>query len=138
MDRLTNLARRESRSVILWYCLFHAAAIVAWWGWLVFDPLCFVYFWPESLGLVSLRLLMVGHLVTYVGIGLLVSLLAYCDSASLKPWLWAILGGFTYATAVSISASVFTDESSVGVMLMGMPWLGFLHIVGSDAHGSIW
>lgn len=132
MERLTNFARREIRTVIVWYCFLQAAAVIAWWSWLILDPSSFVYFWPESLGFVSLRLLMIGDLVTYVGLGGMVGLLAYRDSAWIKPWLWAMLGGITYATAVSVSASVLTGEGSLGAMIMGMSWLGFLHIVGAE------
>jgi protein-S-isoprenylcysteine O-methyltransferase Ste14 len=125
-------AHEEIRQVIVWYCILQGVAVLIWWILLYLFPSVQFYFWPEKLGESSLRVLMFGDLFVYCGLGGVVAWLAHRNSEIMRLGLWAMFGGITYATSLSLSASFMTSEAVLGATLMGMSWLGFLHLVAAE------
>lgn len=125
-------AHEAIRHVIIWYCTLQAVAVLIWWILLYVFPDSQSYFWPEKLGVSSLHVLMCGDLLTYCGVGIAVAWLARLNSDKMRLGLWAMFGGITYATSLSLSASLMTGEAVLGATLMGMSWLGFLHLVAAE------
>ena len=115
--------------VVAWYCLLQACAVLIWWTSLLMFPSITFYFWPESLGFDALNALLVSDLSIYVGLGFCVSWLAFHRFHILRLGLWSMLGGITYATLISFSATLSTGQAVSGAILMGMSWLGFAHLV---------
>lgn len=125
-------AHEAIRHVVAWYCTLQAVAVLIWWILLYLFPNSQIYFWPEKLGRSSLHVLMCGDLLIYCGVGIAVVWLARRHWDKMRLGLWAMFGGISYATSLSLSASFMTGEAVVGATLMGMSWLGFLHLVAAE------
>ena len=125
-------AHEEIRHVIVWYCLMQAIAVVVWWMLLFLLPSVKFHFWPETIGDSALKILIWSDLATYTGLGIGVAWLAHRKSLVMRLGLWTMLGGITYATMLSLSASITTGEGVLGATLMGMSWIGFLHLVTAE------
>ena len=125
-------AHDQIRRVVVWYCLLQAIAVVVWWVSLFLFPNTTFYYWPETIGVPALDILMWSDLVIYTGLGIGVAWLAYRKSSMMRLGLWTMLGGITYATILSLSASISTGEAELGAVLMGMSWVGFLHLAVAE------
>jgi protein-S-isoprenylcysteine O-methyltransferase Ste14 len=125
-------AHKEIRRVVVWYCLLQAVAVAVWWVSLFLFPCTKFQYWPETLGESALDILMWSDLFTYTVLGVGVAWLAHRRSKMMRLGLWTMLGGITYATILSLTASISTGEGVLGATLMGMSWIGFLHLVTAE------
>ena len=125
-------AHEEIRRVVVWYCLLQAVAVVAWWVSLFLFPSTKFHYWPQTIGASALDILIWSDLVTYTGLGIGVAWLASRGASVMRLGLWTMLGGITYATILSLTASISTGEGVLGATLMGISWIGFLHLVTAE------
>lgn len=129
-------AHGEIRSVVVWYSLLQAVAVVVWWLSLFLFPGTKVQYWPKTIGESALDILLWSDLFTYTVLGVGVAWLAHRGSKWMRFGLWTMLGGITYATLLSLSATISTGEGVLGATLMGMSWVGFFHLVMAEYYSE--
>ncbi len=66
-------AHEEIRRVVVWYCLLQAIAVPAWWVSLFLFPSTKFDYWPQTIGTSALDILMWSDLVTYTGLGIILT-----------------------------------------------------------------